>query len=129
MRREVHVRFCERLGVRFPRATRLVICCRGNAEAALKVMGQMMERLKLQVNEDKTGISRSPDEQVTFLGYTIGRCYSTRTGRAYIGTRPSKQSIRRLTHRISALTARRHALVDADTQVRRLNRLVLGWGN
>jgi len=106
-----------------------VICCRGNAEAALKVMGQMMERLKLQVNEDKTGISRLPNEQVTFLGYTIGRCYSTRTGRAYIGTRPSKQSIRRLTHRISELTARRYALVDADTQVRRVNRLVLGWGN
>jgi group II intron reverse transcriptase/maturase len=106
-----------------------VICCRGNAEAALQVMGQMMERLKLQVNEDKTGISRLPDEQVTFLGYTIGRCYSTRTGRAYIGTRPSKQSIGRLTHRISALTARGYALVDADLQVRRLNRMLIGWGN
>ena len=28
MSREIHVRFCEGLGVRFPRATRLVVQCR-----------------------------------------------------------------------------------------------------
>jgi len=32
MSREAHVQFCESLGVRFPGATHLVICCRVGAE-------------------------------------------------------------------------------------------------
>ena len=41
MSREVHVRFCEGLGVRFPRATRLVVLCRSEfeAEVAMQMIG------------------------------------------------------------------------------------------
>lgn len=106
-----------------------VICCRGDAEAAMEAMREMMGRLGLEVNEDKSGIRRLPDESVEFLGYTIGRCYSKRTGRAYIGTRPSRKSVRAVTRRISALTAPRYTRLEAEVVVRRLNRLVLGWGN
>ncbi len=106
-----------------------VICCRGNAEQAMEVMRVMMGRLGLEVNEGKTGICRLPGESVDFLGYTIGRCYSTQTGRAYVGTRPSKQSVRRVTQALSALTARRYTPVEAEVVVGRLNRLLVGWGN
>ena len=106
-----------------------VICCRrGNAAAAMATMRQMMGRLKLEVNESKSGISHLPDEAVEFLGYTIGRCYSSRTGRAYLGTRPSRKSVRRVVQRISTLTSRRMGLLEAETCVRRLNRLLTGWG-
>ncbi len=74
-----------------------VICCRGNASAALEVMRAMMERLGRAVNEDKAGICRLPAESVTFPGYAIRRCYSKQTGRAYVGTRPSNKSVRRVT--------------------------------
>ena len=63
-----------------------VICCRGTAEEALAAMRNMMERLKLTVNETKTHVCRLPAESFDFLGYTFGRCYSPRTGRAYLGT-------------------------------------------
>jgi group II intron reverse transcriptase/maturase len=107
-----------------------VICCRGgSAEAAMAVMRAMMGRLGLEVNEAKTGIRRLPAESVEFLGYTIGRCYSTQTGRAYLGTRPSSKSVRRVTRALSARTARSTTLVEADVLVRRLNRLLAGWGN
>jgi group II intron reverse transcriptase/maturase len=107
-----------------------VICCRGgNAEAAMEAMRRMMGRLKLEVNEDKTGLCRLPGESVEFLGYTIGRCHSTQTGRAYIGTRPSKKSLRRVRRAVSALTARRTTLLEAEVVVGRLNRLLVGWGN
>lgn len=107
-----------------------VICCRrGNASAAMVAMRRMMERLGLTVNEAKSGISRLPAESVEFLGYTIGRCYSSQTGRAYLGTRPSKKSVKRVTGRISELTAPRMTLLEADTVVGRLNRLLRGWGN
>ena len=57
MRREPPVRFREGLGVKFPRATRLVICCRGTAEPAMVVMRGMMSKLKLTVNETRRALS------------------------------------------------------------------------
>ena len=72
-----------------------VICCRGSAAPAMETMRGMMDRLGLTVNEDKTQLRRLPDGSFDFLGYTIGRCHSLRTGRAYIGTRPSRKSVHR----------------------------------
>lgn len=106
-----------------------VICCRGTATEAMAIMRRLMGQLKLTVNEDKTSLCRLPADSIDFLGYTIGRCYATQTGRAYIGTRPSKKSVQRITGRISDLTARRMLLVDAEMLVGRLNRLLVGWGN
>ena len=129
MRREPHVRFCEGAGVRFPRATRLVICCRGSAEEALLAMRVIMERLKLTVNESKTRLCRLPDDSFDFLGYTIGRCWSAKTGRAYLGTRPSRSRVQRLCREISQRTDRRTQLLDPGQQVARLNQMLVGWAN
>lgn len=106
-----------------------VICCRGTARQAMTVMRDMMQRLKLEVNEDKTGLRRIPEQSVDFLGYTIGRCYSKQTGRAYIGTRPSVKSVHRVTRTVSELTGRRMTWNTAEHTVARLNRLLTGWGN
>ena len=106
-----------------------VICCRGSADEALAVMRGMMERLKLTVNETKTRVCQVPQESFDFLGYTIGRCYSQRTGKAYIGTRPSRKKIERLCREISELTASNQTLWDVETQVGRINRRLTGWAN
>jgi group II intron reverse transcriptase/maturase len=106
-----------------------VICCRGHAEEAMAAMRSLTERLKLTVNESKTRLCRLPEESVEFLGYTIGRCWSPKTGRAYIGTRPSKSRIQRLCREISEMTRRRWLLVDVEDRVARLNRLLVGWAN
>ena len=45
-----------------------------------------------------------PKESFDFLGYRIGRCYSVRTGRAFIGTRPSRKSTRAICAEIGAIT-------------------------
>jgi len=66
---DVHVRFREGLGVRSPRATRLVICCRGTAAEAMAAMREIMKRLKLTVNETKTRTCRLPDESFDLLVY------------------------------------------------------------
>jgi len=107
----------------------LVICCCGSGEAAMAAMRVMMEKLKLPVNETKTQLRTIPDESVDFLGYTIGRCYSPRTGRAYIGTRPSRKAVQRVCREVSDLTRRRWLLLDAQDRVARINRLLLGWSN
>jgi group II intron reverse transcriptase/maturase len=106
-----------------------VICCRGTAAEAMSVMRRMMGKLKLTVNEDKTRMRRLPGEDFDFLGYTIGRCHSPTTGRAYIGTRPSKKSVRRAMAEVSKLTSCRTTWMAAEDVVGRLNRLLVGWGN
>ena len=106
-----------------------VICCRGTAEEAVQVMRSMMERLKLTVNETKTRVCRLPEETFDFLGYTIGRCYSTKTGKAYLGTRPSKKRVTRLCRAISEETCRRRTLLEVQDRVEKLNRMLTGWAN
>ena len=107
----------------------LVICCRGSADQAEPVMREMMKQLKLTVNEDKTRVCRLPEEKFDFLGYTFERCYSVKTGRAYMGTRPSKKRIAELCQAIHASTTRRTTQMAADEMVGRLNRTLTGWAN
>ena len=82
MSREVHVRFCERLGAKFPGPT-----------------------------------------------LPFGRCYSTRTGHAYLGTVPSKKRVQRICRAVSEETERRTTQLDSTTLVGKLNRMMTGWAN
>ncbi len=107
----------------------LVICCRGRAEEALAVMQSMMIRLKLTVNEGKTRVARLPEEKFDFLGYTFGRCYSSQTGRAYLGSIPARKRVRRICQAISNETRRSTTQQDPMTVVRKLNQMMTGWAN
>jgi RNA-directed DNA polymerase len=107
----------------------LVICCRGRGESALATMRDMMSKLRLTVNENKTRVCKLPEEEFDFLGYTFGRCYSPQTGRAYLGTTPSKQRVQRVCAAISIATGRGLTQRDLPTIVTGLNRLLVGWAN
>jgi RNA-directed DNA polymerase len=107
----------------------LVICCRGRGEQVLATMRDMMQRLRLTVNENKTRVCKLPEEKFDFLGYTFGRCYSPQTGRAYLGTTPSKQRVQRMCAAISQATRRSQTQQDVETLVGRLNREIIGWAN
>jgi RNA-directed DNA polymerase len=107
----------------------LVICCRRSAEDALTAMRDIMSRLKLTVNETKTRVCRMPEEKFEFLGYTFGRCYSPQTGRAYLGTVPSKKRVTRICEAISSETGRNKILLDQASVVGTLNRMMIGWAN
>lgn len=51
----------------------MVICCKhGGASRAPTEMRQMIERLKLQVNEEKSHICHIGERSFNFLGYTLG---------------------------------------------------------
>jgi RNA-directed DNA polymerase len=107
----------------------LVICCRGQAEEALARMRDIMTKLKLTVNETKTRVCKLPEEKFDFLGYTFGRCYSPKTGRAYIGTVPSKKRVIRICETISEMTGRDQTQLAQEMVVVKLNRTMIGWAN
>ncbi len=106
-----------------------VVCGKAPAEAMRAAVERMMETLRLPINATKTRCLRVPEEPMEFLGYRIGRNYSPRTGRAYIGTRPSRESVRSICRKVSELTEARYGLLDPEQVVGRLNRALLGWAN
>lgn len=106
-----------------------VILCKSGGHEAAGAMRTLMERLKLTVNEEKTKVCTLPKERFEFLGYEIGRCYSSKTGRSFWGTRPSRKSIQSITSQISRLTCSKRVLVDTDDVVQTINQKLVGWGN
>jgi group II intron reverse transcriptase/maturase len=107
----------------------VILCRRGKAEEALQNLCELMGRLKLTVNEEKTRICRIPEGEFDFLGYTFGRMYSARTGQARLGHRPSKKSIKRVVETVHELTARPGTWQDTSKLVSKLNRTLRGWAN
>lgn len=105
----------------------LVICCkRRNASRAMAAMRGLMAKLKLTVNEEKTRLCRLPEGEFDFLGYTFKRLYSARTRKTYIGTRPSKKSIKRMIESVRLQTSRNMEWMDAGEMVTRLNQKLGG---
>jgi len=74
MRREPHVRFCERAVVKFRRATHRVITCTSATEArvALEVASRVLKELGVNINPQKTRIVHVR-HGFEFLGYKIKR--------------------------------------------------------
>jgi RNA-directed DNA polymerase len=121
----------ERLGTRIVTyADDLVILCkRGRSQEALQHLQTLMNRLQLKVNDEKTRICTVPEGQFDFLGYTFGRQYSIKHGRAYLGMRPSKKSMRHMIDQVHALTDRTTLWRETADTIGDLNRALRGWAN
>jgi hypothetical protein len=111
MSREVHVRFCERAGVRFPRATRPIVGFehRRDAELFLRDLAGRLARFGLDLHPGKTrliefgrhAIARrrarglGKPETFAFLGFTH-YCATRRSGGGFVlGRTPVRERMRR----------------------------------
>lgn len=107
----------------------VILCRRGKAGEAPLWMRKIMEKLKLTVNEEKTRICRIPEESFDFLDYTFGRLYSQKTGKARLGMRPSKKSIKSMVQKLHGMTTNSYSCMDTTEMVKQLNRTLVGWAN
>jgi group II intron reverse transcriptase/maturase len=104
-----------------------VICCPlGRGDQAMAKMNELMNRLGLEVNQEKTRLVRIPGQRFDFLGYTIGVFYG-RGGRPYLGTAISKKAISRATRKIHDETSTRWNLDPPEKRIEEINRILRGW--
>ena len=106
-------------------------CVLGKSPATdmLEAVRDVMEKLKLPINERKTRCLRCPEEPLEFLGYRIGRNYRPNGRGPYIGTRPSKASVRNIRRKVSEMTMKKNALIPTKDMVERLNWKLSGWAS
>ncbi len=135
---DVHVRFCEGLGVRFPRATRRVVTCRTRVEAerALTEATQILSTLGVVLNQEKTRIAHVR-HGFEFLGYKIkrgSRPLRLSQDRIRCGVRqgglyayPRQKSITHFKDQIRNRT-RRKAPPTTQQLIQEINPVIRGWG-
>jgi len=105
-----------------------VILSRGHAVQARDWTQQVMSRIGLILNEQKTSIRDARTEEFNFLGYTFGtRCW-VQNGQRYMAARPSKKSIQRLTAGVYDLLQRREKGPWPEV-CDQLNAKLRGWRN
>ena len=138
MSREVHVQFCERVGVKLPCATHRVVTCstRKEAEKAMTDARKVLATLGVTLNEQKTRIVYIT-QGFEFLGYKIKRgtrglrlpghrVKSVRSGQVY--AYPREKSIRSFMDQLRARTKRTVPLSTAEL-IAEINPILRGWGN
>jgi RNA-directed DNA polymerase len=133
MSREAPVRFREGLGVKFPRATRLVVLARYQSRRLIDwIEGTLEGRFRLTINREKTRIVklRQEGESLTFLGFTLryDRDHFGRD-RRYLNVFPSAKAQARARVKLRELTGPRRNFVPIGQMVDEVNRWLGGWGN
>ena len=130
MSREVHVRFCESRGVRFPPATHLVVLVHGtraDVQALREEIAGVLAPSGLRLSPAKTRVVHMRDG-FDFLGFHIQWRPKRGTNAWHVYTFIADRPIRSLKAKIRALT-RRSSQQDPRGVLIRLNQIMRGWAN
>src|ERR1044071_502602 len=118
----------EKLGATLHRyADDAILVCRKSATQALEAFESIARRMGLEVNRDKTHITKLT-EGFNFLGFNFVKRRSPNSGKNTIYIFPSKTSQHNIRCRIKSFTKRR-APVSPQDFLQQVNQTVLGWVN
>ncbi len=131
---DVHVRFCERPGVRLPRATHLVILVNGQwrngwlLRAVDRRLREEFAKLDLRVNEAKSRVvDLTQGEAFGFLGFTFLRLRSPR-GRWWVQKTPGIKQRTALLRKLGEVF-RRWDSRPVGQVIAVINPILRGWVN
>jgi RNA-directed DNA polymerase len=117
---DVHVRFCESAGVRFPRATHRNIYVRSQRagqRTMVSITNFIIRKLKLKVNSEKSAVDRPSKRK--FLGFSFTQ-----------GPKPKRRvspiTVKRFKERVRKLTRRTRG-VSQEKMVGQLRLYLRGW--
>jgi group II intron reverse transcriptase/maturase len=105
----------------------VILCRRGKSEKAMAVLRQILERLKLTLNEAKTKIVNAHKGKFDFLGFTIWMGESSKSGNLYSHVQPSKKSLQIIKDRVTELTKRTRTVKPLTWVVNEVNATIRGW--
>lgn len=129
MRRESHVRFCERLAVKLRRATHLVILCAKQPETYLAEAQRVLDRLGLTLNAQKTRIVDARTEPFNFLGHRFAVQPSKRSSAMKTYYYPAPKAMASVKKKIREVV-RGGQHWNLPVLIRdRVNPILRGWGN
>jgi RNA-directed DNA polymerase len=105
----------------------VILSC-GHAEEAMEWTGQVMTKLGLKLNGDKTSVRDARKESFDFLGYAFGPHYYRKDGRRYWDASPSKKSVQRLKRRVGDILGPGNQAPWPEVRGQ-LNSLLRGWSS
>src|SRR5437016_4158543 len=132
MGREFHVRFCEGLGVQFPRATRLVVFCETEEDALAvrdRILPPWLAERGLALSPEKTRIVHLT-EGFDFLSFTVRHYANPKTTKSgfKLLIKPSRKAVlgkvKELREAWLALRGR-----SLKAVLWQLNPIIRGWAN
>ena len=115
--------------MRFPGPTHLVICCRGQCGRSTRHDAGHHGEAEVNGERDEDAGLQAAGREVRFSGVHVWALLLAETGRTYLGTVPAKKRVIRICEAIGSETGRDRTLLDQETVVGKLNRMMTGWAN
>ena len=105
-----------------------VILSKRNPEAIMAIMKNLLEKLKLSLNEGKSRITTAK-EGFDFIGFHFFRRYITRKGKEVTILQPSRKAVKNFRVKAKQVLNRKNLAISEEEAMRRLNYLITGWTN
>jgi len=106
-----------------------VIVKRGGMKGTVNQVRQVLARMELKLNEEKSRVVDARQGSFDFLGFTFSRKKSVKTGRVITLVEPARKSEEQFRDEVRAMTSRKSHCVPQGEVVERVNRYVRGWVN
>lgn len=118
----------EKLGAHLVRyADDFVVLCRQGVERPMEVIQQVLGRLGLELNTEKTHVVDAKQKSFDFLGFEIRIARSWRTGGNYANVQPSRKSLKTIKSRLTNMTRRELTWAPLEDVVGNVNKTLRGW--
>ena len=128
----VFLSYCRAIGVKahlVRYADDFVIVMRGGMKATVDRVKQVLARMELKLNEEKSRVVDAREGSFDFLGFTFARKRNAKTGKVITLVEPSRKSEEHFRDEVRELTSRKTHCVAQQEVLERVNRYVRGWVN